>query len=373
MSQLYIGLMSGTSLDGIDACLVEFNGEQIHTRAFDYTAFSEEIKNEIQQLSLPKTAIRLVDYGATDTRLGHLFAQATNNLLKKADICSSRITAIGSHGQTIYHAPDKHFSLQIGDPNIIAEKTGITTVADFRRRDIACGGQGAPLVPAFHQAIFSQHFNLSKQPISIINIGGISNLSYLSNNKTIGFDIGPGNALIDYWTQQHLNSSYDKNGDWARTGKVDTDLLSRLKEDNYFQLTPPKSTGKEYFSSLWLNQIIKIFPDCTPVDIQASLCQLTADTICEAIQQYAPLAEQTLICGGGVHNHYLIELIRDKLSHPVSSTESCGINPDHVEAMAFAWLAKQTLNNLPGNLTETTGAGAAVILGGIYPGKNGLN
>lgn len=373
MTELYIGLMSGTSLDGIDASLVEFNGEHINLLAFDYFPFSDTIKSEIQQLSLPDVSVRLIDYGAEDSRLGNLFAQAVNSLLKKAKISSSKITAIGSHGQTIYHSPDRSFSLQIGDPNIIAENTGITTVADFRRRDIAAGGQGAPLVPAFHQAIFSQAFNLDKQHISIINIGGIANLSYLSNDKTIGFDIGPGNALIDFWTQKHLNSGYDKNGDWARSGSVNPDLLAKLKQDNYFKLTPPKSTGKEYFSPHWLNEIIKQFPNCSAVDIQTSLCQLTADTISEAIQQYAPLTEQTLICGGGVHNHYLIELIRNKLKHPVSSTEAYGINPDHVEAMAFAWLARQTLNNLPGNLTETTGAKAAVILGGIYPGKNGLN
>ncbi len=263
--------------------------------------------------------------------------------------------------------------MQIGDPNIIAEETGITTVADFRRRDIAAGGQGAPLVPAFHQAIFSQIFDLTKENITIVNIGGIANITYLSASKTIVFDTGPGNTLMDFWIQKNLNKAYDKNGSWAKTGKVNPKLVETLKQDPYFKLSPPKSIGKEYFSPSWLNEKISHTPDCNANDIQASLCQLTAETITEAIQQHAPLTDHTLICGGGMHNDYLIALIRNNLNHPVSSTAEFGINPDHVEAMAFAWLARQTINNLSGNLTEVTGAKVPVILGGIYPGKNGLH
>lgn len=372
MPELYIGLMSGTSLDGIDASLVEINNSKITPLAFEYLPFSNSIKNEIQQLSLPSQPVLLKEYGSVDTKLGNLFAKATISLLKKAGVSHSKIIAIGSHGQTIYHAPDSSssFSLQIGDPNIIAEKTGITTVADFRRRDIAANGQGAPLVPAFHQAIFSQIFNLANENISIINIGGIANITYLSVNKTIGFDIGPGNTLMDYWINKNLNNSYDNNGDWAKTGTPNKKLVDFLKQDAYFKLPYPKSTGKEYFSPSWLNEKIASFPeDCSSKDIQASLCQLTADTIVKAIQQYAPLTNQTLICGGGVHNQYLMEMIKSNLSHPVSSTSKFGVNPDHVEAIAFAWLAKQTIHNLPGNLTEVTGATSSVILGGVYPGK----
>ena len=367
--------MSGTSLDGIDAGLVEFDGDQIQLLAFEYQPFSSSLKNNIQNLSQPGSPVLLNQYGSIDTQLGLLFAQASNNLLKKANIPSSAITAIGSHGQTIYHAPEMPttFSLQIGDPNIIAEKTGITTVADFRRRDIAAGGQGAPLVPAFHQAIFSQSFDLSKKNITVVNIGGIANITYLSANKTIGFDTGPGNTLMDYWTQKNLDKSYDKNGSWAKTGKAIPKLVKVLKQDPYFKLNPPKSTGKEYFSSAWLNEKISQTPACSAQDTQASLCQLTAETIAEAIQQHAPLTDHTLICGGGMHNDYLIALIRSQLTHPVSSTAEFGINPDHVEAMAFAWLARRTINNLSGNLKEVTGAKSPVILGGIYPGKNGLN
>jgi len=375
MSELYIGLMSGTSLDGIDAGLVEFDGEQTRLVAFEYTPFSDAIKREIQSLSQANSPILLQNYGTVDTQLGSLFATACKNLLNNAGQSSSSVTAIGSHGQTIYHAPEKPsaFSLQIGDPNIIAEETGITTIADFRRRDIAAGGQGAPLVPAFHQAIFSQQFDLSKQNITIVNIGGIANITYLSANKTIGFDTGTGNTLMDFWVQKNLHQAYDKDGSWAKTGKSNPNLVKALKQDPYFKLSLPKSTGKEYFSPSWLNEKISHTPDCSAKDIQASLCCLTAETITDAIQQYAPLTDRTLICGGGMHNSHLIELIKNNLNHPVSSTAEFGINPDHVEAMAFAWLARQTMHNLSGNLTEATGAKNPVILGGIYPGRNGLN
>jgi anhydro-N-acetylmuramic acid kinase len=366
--------MSGTSLDGIDAGLVEFDGNQIKLLAFEYQPFSHSIKKDIQNLSHPDSAVLLNQYGSIDTQLGILFAQASNNLLDKAKIPSSAIRAIGSHGQTIYHSPGipTAFSLQIGDPNIIAEETGITTVTDFRRRDIAAGGHGAPLVPAFHRAIFSQIFDLTKENITIVNIGGIANITYLSANNTIGFDTGPGNTLMDFWIQKNFDKDYDKNGLWAKTGRATPKLVKILKQDHYFKLSPPKSTGKEYFSSSWLTEKISHTPGCSTEDIQSSLCQLTAETITDAIQQHAPLTDHTLICGGGMHNDYLIGLIRNNLSHPVSSTVEFGINPDQVEAMAFAWLARQTINNLPGNLKEVTGAKAPVILGGIYPGKNGL-
>lgn len=375
MPELYIGLMSGTSLDGIDAGLVEFKDQKIQLIAFEYLPFSDAIKKEIEYLSQPNCPILLNRYGEIDQQLGDLFALAVEKLLKKSNTPRTSISAIGSHGQTIYHAPGKPsaFSLQIGDPNIIAEKTGITTIADFRRRDIAAGGQGAPLVPAFHQAIFSQTFDLSKQSISIVNIGGIANISHLSSNKTIGFDTGPGNTLIDFWINKHLGKRYDKNGDWGRSGTVNQELLKLLKQDSYFNLSPPKSTGKEYFSPSWLIEKITQTTECNTEDIQASLCQLTADTISDAINQYASESDHSLICGGGAHNNYLISLIQNNLNHPVSSTEKFGINPDHVEAMAFAWLARQTINNLSGNLIEVTGAKKPAILGGIYPGKKGLS
>lgn len=366
MPELYVGLMSGTSLDGIDASLVDFENNKIRLIAFEYLPFPPEIRNTIQRLSEPDALISLKDYGTLDTRLGHLFAVATTSLLAKAKIPASSIMAIGSHGQTIYHAPDIQlpFSLQIGDPNIIAQKTGITTIADFRRRDIAANGQGAPLVPAFHEAVFD-HLTEHR---CIVNIGGITNITVLPPHRSaqvIGFDTGPGNTLMDLWIKQHRNLAYDKNGAWAKTGTINHGLVARLKQDPYFNTLPPKSTGKEYFSLPWLNQKIGS-ANYKAEDIQASLCFLTAITTCEAIKKYAPLTERVLICGGGIHNDYLLELIQQNLNCPATSTEPYGIHPDHVEAMAFAWLARQTLNHRPGNLKEVTGANNAVILGGIY-------
>lgn len=362
--------MSGTSIDGIDAGLIEFKDDKIQLLAFEHTCYPEIIKKQIKFLSYPDNPILLKDYGYCDSSLGCLFAQSSNNLLNNAKISHTAITAIGSHGQTIYHAPNLQpaFSIQIGDPNIIAEKTGITTVADFRRRDIAAGGQGAPLVPAFHQVIFGQIFDLSKQSISVVNIGGIANITYLSANKAIGFDAGPGNTLMDLWAQKYLNLPYDKNGSWAKDGVVNVELLKLLKQDVYFNLVPPKSTGTEYFSSVWLDNKLSLVTSCNANDIQTTLCHFTADIISEAICQYAEQTQYTLVCGGGAYNDYLLSLISKNLAHPVASTNKFGINPSHVEVMAFAWLAKQTINHKPGNLTKVTGAKYPVILGGVYFG-----
>jgi anhydro-N-acetylmuramic acid kinase len=371
MADLYIGLMSGTSVDGIDAGLIDFSAEQCKIVAFHYQPFSETLKQQIRQLCHPSNPVLLTDYGSMDTRLGHLFAEAVMQLLLKAKVPAQAITAIGSHGLTIYHAPQNPnpFCLQIGDPNIIAQTTGITTIADFRRRDIAAQGQGAPLVPAFHQSFFGN----DKHNVCVANIGGIANITLITENKVCGFDTGPGNTLMDYWINKNLHQSHDHKGEWAKTGIINNELLERLKKDHYFQLPPAKSTGKEYFSSLWLEHKIGQFSRLRPEDVQATLCQLTADTISSDILQYAPQTEQTLVCGGGSHNNYLMKLLQRNLPHPVKTTATVGIDPDHVEAAAFAWLAKQTLNNKPGNLCMATGASAPVILGGIYPGTERLN
>jgi len=368
-SDFYIGLMSGTSIDGIDAALVDFTDKKNHLIAFDYLPFAAEVQQQIKLISQPDTQISLKDYGALDAQLGLLFSQSVKALLKKASLPASSIKAIGSHGQTIYHAPDDQwpFSLQIGDPNIIAEQTGITTIADFRRRDIAAQGQGAPLVPAFHQAVFAH----PDENRCIVNIGGIANITVLPKNKSTsvtGFDTGPGNTLMDCWIHKHQQLGYDKNGEWAQSGSVNHELVELLKQDLYFSAAPPKSTGKEYFSLPWLYQYVDA-GKFNPEDIQATLCFLSASTICDAIKQHAPGTERVLICGGGIHNHYLLQLIEQQLDCPVESTAQYGIDPDHVEAVAFAWLARQTYNNLPGNLKEVTGAKNSVILGGIYPGS----
>jgi len=369
MPKLYIGLMSGTSLDGIDAALVDFTDDKVRLVGFEYLPFPGEIQNTLQRLSKPDSLISLKEYGAMDARLGHLFADIVNTLLAKAGIPAASVNAIGSHGLTVYHAPDIKFpfSLQIGDPNVIAEKTGITTVADFRRRDIAAKGQGAPLVPAFHHAVFRH----PDEHRCIVNIGGIANITVLPKHRTaeiIGFDTGPGNTLMDLWIKLQRNQSYDKNGAWAKTGNIDHDLVDLLTQDPYFTAAPPKSTGKEYFSLPWVYQYFDAF-SYKAEDVQASLCFLTAITICDAIKKHAPATERVLICGGGIHSAYLLELIQQSMECPVESTEQYGAHPDHVEAMAFAWLARQTMNNLPGNLKEVTGAVNSVTLGGIYQGN----
>lgn len=366
-TELYIGLMSGTSLDGIDAGLVDFSRGHAELLAFHYQAFPDELRNQIHCLSQPDAAVYLNDLGALDAQLGQLFAEASLNLLGKADIPASEVKAIGSHGQTVYHAPQGPygFSLQIGDPNRIAQTTGIATISDFRRRDIAAGGQGAPLVPAFHQALFS----VPGKTVTVLNIGGIANISVLNDQKVIGFDTGPGNTLMDYWCLTNNGHSYDANGDWAQTGQVQPVLLQQLLDDPYFRLAPPKSTGKEYFSPAWLDSKLSGFRDCPAADIQTTLCKLSADSIANAILAHAPHSEKVLVCGGGVHNRQLMDMLHHNLPLPVVSTAEYGVNPDHVEAMAFAWLARQTLNGLTGNLCSVTGASTPVILGGIYPGR----
>jgi len=362
----YIGLMSGTSLDGIDAGLYDFTEQQAKVIDFYYQAYPDELKAKIQHIS-SSSSLSLLDYGELDTQLGEFYAQACLNLLKQSNITADAIKAIGSHGQTLYHSPNTAlpFSLQIGDPNIICQRTNITTVADFRRKDIAAGGQGAPLVPAFHRALF---YNPAENNV-IVNIGGIANITILpkdASQAVVGFDTGPGNTLMNHWITQHKNKPYDDNGDWAATGKIQRDLLSQLKSDPYFSLVIPKSTGTEYFSEQWLKQKLSTKTQYKPEDIQRTLCQLTAETIADAILLNAPETDSVFTCGGGVHNKTLMNCLSDRLKIPVLSTEVLGVPPDQVEAMAFAWLAKQSLEGLTGNLPEATGADSPVILGGIY-------
>lgn len=369
MSGLYIGLISGTSCDGIDASLVDFGGNRLREMAFCCRPYPSEIRTELNRLCQPGQQLLLTEYGRLDTRLGELFAETAQALLAEAGVTPEQVRAIGSHGQTIYHAPQPpdRFTLQIADPNIIAERTGIATVADFRRRDLAVGGEGAPLVPAFHRAAFFA----DNQPRTIVNIGGIANITVL--NQTVrGFDTGPGNTLLDFWHQRHRQQPYDHAGEWAASGRPHAELLRTLLDDAYFRLPPPKSTGREYFSAQWLLEKLENFPDVAAADVQATLCRLSADSIAAAIRDHAPDSKQVLVCGGGAHNSQLMRLLSDNLGCPVQTTAAMGIHPDHVEACAFAWLARQTLNNLPGNLCTVTGAGAPAVLGGIYPGRAGF-
>lgn len=367
MAELYIGLMSGTSMDGIDAVIVDLS-KRPRLVASQYNAYDETTRQQLLTL-VQQSKANLASYALLDAKLGHLYAHNVNDLLASTTISKESIHAIGSHGQTIYHDPasEQPSSLQIGDPNVIAALTGITTIADFRRADMAVGGQGAPLVPAFHDSALR---NPDKNLV-IANIGGIANITILPSNPDTaiaGFDTGPGNLLMDGWIKQHLRLNYDDNGQWAASGHVDVALLERMLAAPYFQQAPPKSTGREYFNLDWLNQILKrhrkrVFKK----NVQATLCELTALSIKQAIDQHAPDTEEVFVCGGGVHNLALMFRLQALLSDiNVSSSEDIDIDPDYMEAMAFAWLAKQTLAGKPGNLPSVTGASRAVVLGGIY-------
>jgi anhydro-N-acetylmuramic acid kinase len=360
MNNLFIGLMSGTSVDGIDAALVDFSTQQPKLIASLYTAFSPILRKQILALCQPGPD-EINRLGDLDVMLGNAFADSVNTLLRNQNIPQKNIRAIGSHGQTIRHHPNKQFTLQVGDPNIIAAKTGITTIADFRRRDIAHGGQGAPLVPAFHQYIFRN----KKVNRAVVNIGGIANVTLLPANEEfiLGFDTGPGNMLLDAWAEIHLQQSCDDKGSWAAKGKINNALLKKLLEDNYFKMSAPKSTGHEYFNLTWLQSYLPHFIE--PADVQATLTFLTARTIMDAINQHLPESE-IIVCGGGVHNDHLMGNLRE-LTRSVDSSEKHGVPPDWMEAVAFAWLAKQTLENKTGNIAAVTGAKQASILGGIYP------
>ncbi len=368
MPSLYIGLMSGTSMDAADAALVDFSFTPPKLIATQHNQLDAELRAALLALCVPGPN-EIERMAELDARLGELFAETALALLKKSGVSATTIQAIGSHGQTVRHQPTGPypFSLQIGNPALIAQRTGITTIADFRRADIAAGGQGAPLVPAFHNAVFRS----PEHDRVIVNIGGIANITVLpkhAKQPAIGFDTGPGNVLLDAWAERHLGKRMDEDGRFAASGKVHEALLNTLLHDDYFSLAPPKSTGREHFNSAWLDVALQQDADISAQDVQATLCELTTASIANAIQKYAPVTTEVLICGGGAHNVHLMQRLRARLKPcSVESTEKYDISPDWVEAMAFAWLAKQTLEGKPGNLPSVTGAKHAVVLGGIYP------
>jgi anhydro-N-acetylmuramic acid kinase len=365
MSELYIGLMSGTSTDGIDVVLADFSQYHPTIIATHYAPYSPILRAKILALCQPGEN-EIQRLGELDIALGREFALAVNNLLAEKTLKPSAIKAIGSHGQTIRHHP-QHFTLQIGDPNTIAAETRITTIADFRRKDVAYGGQGAPLIPAFHRHILPA---VDKNR-AIVNIGGIANVTVLlkkNSDTVIGFDTGPGNVLLDAWTQTHQKKSYDKEGIWGAQGIVHIEFLEKLLSDSYFQQSPPKSTGREYFNLAWLEEKLYEFKhDISPVNLQATLVELTACSIISAIRSYMTKGE-ILICGGGIHNAFLLSRLQALAapSFTIHSTQKYGVHPDWIEALAFAWLARQTLHRHPGNLPSVTGAKCTAILGGVY-------
>ncbi|WP_341659738.1 anhydro-N-acetylmuramic acid kinase [Vibrio sp.] len=361
----YIGIMSGTSLDGIDVVLTEISDgkvELIEAKSFEYP---DVIKQHVLSVSLGQST-DLTKLGKLDNQLGHLYAESVLALLKETGVDKERVTAIGNHGQTVFHQPTGKtpFTIQLGDANIIAARTGITTVADFRRKDIALGGQGAPLVPAFHDALFrSQEFTTV-----VLNIGGIANISVLSPEQSVlGYDTGPGNLLMDAWCAKHKDLPYDKDAVFALQGSVHTPLLDELLAEPYLTKPSPKSTGRELFNLTWLGKVLEKY-SCSAEDVQRTLCEYTAQTICNEVKRYDNNSRQRLlVCGGGAKNPLLMKRLKALLPlWSVESTESEGIDSQNIEAMAFAWLAYRRMHNLPSNIPQVTGASRLASLGVVY-------
>lgn len=361
---LYLGMMSGTSMDAIDASLVDFDGKPLRILASSATPFEPGLKRRIAALIESPDRVGLDELGQIDVALARAFAQAATDLLKVAGVSASAVAAIGSHGQTIRHRPDLPlpFTMQIGDPSTLTELTGITVVADFRRRDVAAGGQGAPLLPVFHDHVFRR----DEEDRVIVNLGGIANVTMLVRERTVtGFDTGPGNRLLDAWIARHQGLDFDADGRWAGTGRCDATLLGELLDDPYLALTPPKSTGRELFNLPWLEAKLGMFAR-RPEDVQATLLEFTAITVAAAVRRYAPGAS-LYVCGGGAHNEGLMRALgRAAAPSPVASTDVLGLDPDYVEAVAFAWFAQRTLEGMTSSAGSVTGARGARILGGVY-------
>ena len=361
---MYLGLISGTSLDAIDAALVDFDIAPLRIVATSATAFEPGLKRRILALIDRADSVDLDEVGQIDVELGRAFARAALALLQSAGVSAGQVTAIGSHGQTLRHRPDlpAPFTWQIGDPNTLAEMTGVNVVADFRRRDVAAGGQGAPLLPVFHDQVFRS----DSEDRVIANLGGIANITILTRDSGVtGFDTGPANRLLDAWIKLHQDKEFDAGGAWAATGQIDETLLRELLDEPYLRLAPPKSTGRELFNLSWLKNKLGLFSR-HPRDVQATLQQFTACSLAEAVRRHAPSAA-LYVCGGGAHNSGLLRSIAALIApSPVASTEALGLDPDYVEAVAFAWFAKRTLEGLTSSAGSVTGAKGARILGGLY-------
>jgi anhydro-N-acetylmuramic acid kinase len=371
-SQLFIGLMSGTSMDGVDGVLAAFpadgTGHPIQTLATAYVPFPAALREELMSLQASgENEIHREAIAANS--LAQLYADVVAQLLAQNGSVSSHIRAIGAHGQTIRHRPELGYTRQIGNPALLAELSGIDVIADFRSRDIAAGGQGAPLVPAFHQAVFGSDHEIRV----VANIGGISNISVLeSGQKVIGFDTGPGNVLMDAWITQHQGKAYDTDGAWAASGQMLPELLKALLDESFFSMPPPKSTGRDLFHPAWLTGKLGLFAKAAPADVQATLAAFTAATLAEAIATHARSATAVYVCGGGAYNAHLMHQLQIALNDrhhmaSVHSTEVLGVSPNHVEALAFAWLAHCHAERKSGNLPTVTGAKGPRILGALYP------
>ena len=364
-SALYLGLISGTSADSIDSVLVSFSRGVPQLLASHAHPWPAALRERMLALAQGETALDLDAFGRLDVEIGHGFADAALQLLEHSGTPATAVRAIGSHGQTLRHRPtgEYPFTLQLGDPSVIAERCGIDVVADFRRADIAAGGQGAPLLPALHAMLLARPGHTRV----VLNLGGIANITVLgADGSVLGFDTGPANGLLDAWCLRQRGESFDRDGAYAASGRLDAGLLDALLADPYFALPPPKSTGREHFHLDWLATHA---PSAAldPADVQATLLELTARSVAMAIAQHAPGAEEVLACGGGVHNGALMRRLGELLAPRVLlSTSRYGIDPDFLEATAFAWLARQRLLGLPGNLPAVTGARGPRVLGAVY-------
>jgi anhydro-N-acetylmuramic acid kinase len=369
VASLFLGLMSGTSQDGVDAAVAEFSGQRFRRlRATHHLPYPRALRARLLALSSELPSLTLAELCELDQAVAKTFAKAALAVMKKSRLPARRITAIGSHGQTVFHMPHgrAHTSLQLGDPSLIAARTGVATVADFRRADMALGGQGAPLVPAFHHAAFAS----TGEARCVVNLGGIANLTDLPDARrenVTGFDIGPGNALMDEWMQRHHGRDFDRGGRWAASGTPEPSLLKTLIGDPYFRRRPPKSTGRDYFSLDWVYRRFRKLDRLSPADVQRSFAELTVLATVTAIGRHAPRARRVLVCGGGARNHFLMQRLQESMpDRKVESTNAVHLDPQWVEAAAFAWLAMRTIHGLPGNLPAVTGASGEAVLGGIY-------
>ena len=368
MAELYIGLMSGTSLDGVDGVLVDFDAVPMRVIAHAHRAFEPALAHELLALNAPGES-ELHRGALAANALVHVYAAVVEALLASSGTPRSQVRAIGAHGQTVRHRPREFdgigYTVQLNNPALLAELAGIDVIADLRSRDVAAGGQGAPLVPAFHRAVFGRAGEAS----AVLNIGGISNLTALrADGSTIGFDCGPGNALMDHWCLQHTGRHYDEGGAWAASGQVIDQLLTLMRAEPYFALPPPKSTGRDLFNPPWLQAQLARCPVSRPADVQATLAELTAVACAADMLAHAPGAPELLVCGGGAFNAHLMQRLAARLPGiAVAPTDTRGLPADQVEACAFAWLARAFTRREPANLPSVTGACGPRVLGALYP------
>jgi anhydro-N-acetylmuramic acid kinase len=369
-ADLFLGLISGTSTDGIDTAIVRFgdDGHSVELLFGRTYAWPSDLRARLVELGQRGIELSLDEIGELDTRIGRIFAEAAGHALHDSGIPRQRIAAIGSHGQTLRHRPqgEHPFTMQLGDPNLIAEHCCVRVIADFRRRDVAAGGHGAPLLPALHAALLTS----PDEYRAVVNLGGIANITLLPPTNAAhpdirGFDTGPANALMDAWCLRHTGAGYDRNGAFALSGRVDTALLSKLLQEPWFSVPAPKSTGRDQFHLGWLEHHLS--GQEAPADVQATLLALTARTVADALNAAQPGTSRLIACGGGVHNPALMRALAATLPRiAVESSAAHGLDPDLIEAMGFAWLARQTLLGLPGNLPSVSGARGPRVLGAIY-------